>query len=415
MSSETPPGWSRRPLGLLADYINGFGFSPDQWSDTGQPIVRIENMRDPEATPNFYDGSLPDRFKVVSGDLLLSWSATLMVLVWDRSPAWINQHIFKVVPRSGVDPTYLHHLLAAALEQLAGQSHGTTMKHVKRSALLPFNVLVAPISEQTSIGRILDTIDDAIRSTERLIAKLNLTKRGLLHDVLTRGIDENGRLRDPLRHPEQFVETQLGALPAAWELRPLREVADVSRGRFTHRPRNDPAFYGGEAPFIQTGDVAAANGSVITRASQSLSERGVAVSLEFPADTIAVTIAANIADTAILGRPMYFPDSVVGVEVKPSQSVRYVQLCIDAARPRLEARAPQSAQKNINLQDLRPMLIPVPHRSEQVAISSIYEAHAKEAASAVTTLEKISLLKQGLMDDLLTGRVRVNTHDEDAA
>ncbi len=112
---------------------------------------------------------------------------------------------------------------------------------------------------------------------------------------------------------------------------------------------------------------------------------------------------------------MDFPDSVVGVQVKHSHSVRYVQLCISAAQPRLEARAPQSAQKNINLQDLRPLVIPVPGPSEQMAITAIHDAHASEVANEVARLSKLRLLKAGVMDDLLTGRMRVRVDNEDAA
>ena len=103
--------------------------------------------------------------------------------------------------------------------------------------------------------------------------------------------------------------------------------------------------------FIQTGDVTSAEGGVLSSYSQSLNKRGVSVSREFPEGSIAITIAANIAGTAILGFPMYFPDSIVGAIVKPPHSTRYIELCIRRAKPRLNARAPQSAQKNINLED----------------------------------------------------------------
>ena len=310
--------------------------------------------------------------------------------------------------------SYLFHDLDRRYEELRARSSGGGRGGLSKAILESIPLLLPSVQEQACISRILDTIDSAIRSTERLIAKLEQIGQGLLQDLLTRGIGANGELRDPVLQPRQFVNTSLGVLPQTWELRPLRELGDVSRGKFTHRPRNDPAYYGGVAPFIQTGDVAAANGGVITQASQSLSALGVAVSSEFPTDTIAVTIAANIADTAILGTPMYFPDSVVGVRVSPLHSVRYVELCIRAAKPRLEARAPQSAQKNINLQDLRPLVIPVPSRTEQAAIAAAYEAHAKDVARATMTKEKLSVLKSGLMKDLLTGRVLVPI-DVDAA
>jgi type I restriction enzyme S subunit len=187
----------------------------------------------------------------------------------------------------------------------------------------------------------------------------------------------------------------------------LGELAEVNRGKFTHRPRNDPAFYGGRYPFIQTGDVADAAGGYVSTYSQTLSERGIAVSQVFPAGTVAITIAANIADTAILAVPMYFPDSVVGAIVAPSVNTRFIELSIRRAKPRLNARAPQSAQKNINLQDLRPMLIGAPSKAEQDAIAARYEAVQRRLDAEGAAARKLRETRSGLMDDLLTGRVRV--------
>jgi type I restriction enzyme S subunit len=164
--------------------------------------------------------------------------------------------------------------------------------------------------------------------------------------------------------------------------------------------------------FVQTGDIAERRGRTIHYASQTLNDRGLSVSAKFPAGTIAVTIAANIADTAILGEAMCFPDSVVGVEVRRPNSVRYVELCIRSAKPRLEARAPQSAQKNINLQDLRPLLIPLREPDEQHRIAAVYESCVTRLDAERSQLAKLEVLKQGLMEDLLTGRVRTDMGEE---
>lgn len=131
------------------------------------------------------------------------------------------------------------------------------------------------------------------------------------------------------------------------------------------------------------------------------------MSKEFPLGTIAVTIAANIGDTTILGRPMYFPDSVVGVVVHEPHSIRWIELALRRAKQRLLALAPQSAQKNINLEFLRPLLIPLPHSREQERCAALYETMSNQIRAESKTFEKLNLLKSGLMIDLLTGRVRV--------
>lgn len=237
------------------------------------------------------------------------------------------------------------------------------------------------VTEQQRIAEVLDTIDDAIRAAERLLAELATVAVSVERSILAR--------------PHGTTITS-----------PLAAFAAVDRGRFTARPRNDPRYYGGETPFIQTGDVAAASRGPIAHASQSLNADGTAVSRAFPIGTIAVTIAANIGDTAILAREMYFPDSVVGVVPNPSVNPRWLEMCIAAAKPGLEARAPQSAQRNINLQDLRPLPIPVLAREEQDRIAEAWEAGAERIASERSSLHALQQLRAGLADDLLTGRVR---------
>jgi type I restriction enzyme S subunit len=121
-----------------------------------------------------------------------------------------------------------------------------------------------------------------------------------------------------------------------------------------------------------------------------------------------ITIAANIADTCILGIPMFAPDSLVGAVPKSGQDSRFLELCIRARKQFLSSRAPQSAQKNINLQDLRPLMIPKPSLPEQMRISERYEVTDTFLQLLEAERNKLLSLKQGLMKDLLTGEVPVN-------
>src|SRR5579871_3651340 len=223
-SGNASPEWTDCTLGEIAAFINGFGFSQNQWQDAGDPIIRIENMRDPRANFNRYAGALPEQYRVNTGDILLSWSATLMALIWDRGPAWVNQHIFKVIPKRDADPKFLYHLLTYVLTDLAARSHGTTMRHIRRSDLLPFQVRIPPVIEQHRIADILDAVDERSEATERLIAKLEQTMQGLLHDLLTCGINESGELRDPYRNPRSFAASPLGLIPRSWSVAPVRDL-----------------------------------------------------------------------------------------------------------------------------------------------------------------------------------------------
>ncbi|WP_275293445.1 restriction endonuclease subunit S [Amycolatopsis sp. La24] len=281
----------------------------------------------------------------------------------------------------------------------------TNQIELSSSAFAAMPVAVPSVDEQRRVAEVLDALDAQIRLTSRVIAKLEKAGHGLMNDLLSRGVDQNGHTR-PTGSFEMRT-SNAGSFPANWTVVRLDQIAEVERGKFGHRPRNDPMYLGGPFPFIQTGDIAAAAGGEIVDASQSLSHLGAAVSRSFPAGTIAVTIAANIADTAMLGQPMYFPDSVVGVAVRPPNRAEYVQFVLRAAKPRLEARAPQSAQRNINLQDLRPLEVPLPDPAEQARICAVMKAHSDVVLAERKSLAKTKAQKAAILADLLTGRARV--------
>lgn len=350
-----------------------------------------------------------------AGSLLVTTRASLGYCAINSVPVTTNQGFKSIVFRQSLNPDYYYHWTPKLSSELKRRASGTTFLEISGSDFKQLELPVPPSEEQQKIAQILDTLDTQIQKTEALIAKLEKIKEGLLHDLLTRGIDQNGQLRPtPEQTPELYRESALGLIPKEWKVRELEEVASVERGQFTHRPRNDPKFYGGPYPFIQTGDIARSRGKLVSSYSQTLSSRGLTASKKFPVGTIAVTIAANIADSAILAIPMYFPDSIVGIIPSEGVSTRFIELCIRRAKQHLDARAPQSAQKNINLQDLRPLKIPFPGRSERHLIAEAYESIAQRIARETHSLTKLSSQKTGLMDDLLTGRVRVTPLLKDA-
>jgi len=282
---------------------------------------------------------------------------------------------------------------------------GSTRYALPIMAIESVKIPMPPKPEQSKIAEVLSTVDRAIEQTAGLIAKQQRIKTGLMQDLLTRGIDKHGNLRSEKTH--KFKDSPLGRIPMEWEVKKLCDLANVERGKFTHRPRDDARFYGGRFPFIQTGDVNSCVGRTVNLYTQTLSDRGIKVSKEFPKGTIAITIAENIADTAILGRPMFFPDSIVGVVIDIPNSIRYVELAIRRWKPTLEHMAPQSAQRNINLEVLRPLLIATPSPNEQIHIAKFYESVESEQLKLEKCRKKLRALKTALMQDLLTGKVRV--------
>ncbi|MDR2207817.1 MAG: restriction endonuclease subunit S [Azoarcus sp.] len=158
-----------------------------------------------------------------------------------------------------------------------------------------------------------------------------------------------------------------------WQEVRLGELGEVNRGRSRHRPRNAPHLYGGEYPFIQTGNIKAANGR-ITSHSQTYSDAGLAQSRLWPAGTMAITIAANIAETAILTYPACFPDSVVGfVADEKKADVRFIEYLFRSLRQQIQHEhvGTGSVQDNINLQTLERLALNIPPLAEQRTIAEI--------------------------------------------
>lgn len=160
-------------------------------------------------------------------------------------------------------------------------------------------------------------------------------------------------------------------LSHGWKNVSLGEIGVVNRGRSRHRPRYAEHLYGGAYPFIQTGDIKASNGR-ITSFSQTYSEAGLAQSRLWPAGTMCITIAANIAETGILSFPACFPDSVVGfIPYSDRADVRFVEYMFRFLRRRIQHEASGSVQDNINLETLARLRFPLPPLPKQKAIADI--------------------------------------------
>ena len=179
-----------------------------------------------------------------------------------------------------------------------------------------------------------------------------------------------------------------------WPIVPLQEACDIQRGKFSHRPRNEPRFYGGNYPFIQTGDVVRADGGKI-RYTQTLNDEGLAVSKLFKPPLVVITIAANIGDTAVLDFPCCFPDSVIGLIPNDRTDAWFLELMMRAKKEYLTQIAPQAAQKNINIEILKTLEIPLPSLAVQQAVVAEIE---EERAAVSANRELASKMEQRIQD-----------------
>lgn len=205
MSDDLPMGWDKVLLGDLAEYLNGAAFKPTDWVNEGMPIIRIQNLTDPTKPMNLTTRIVPENLLVKDGDILVSWSATLDAFIWDRGDAWLNQHIFRVLPHEKiVEKYFLFFLLKREIANLIGTEHlhGSTMKHINRGPFLSHEVALPPLNEQRRIVDKLDRIGDRQRSARnelnhipKLIARY---KQAVLAAACSGKLTEDFRLSNSL-------------------------------------------------------------------------------------------------------------------------------------------------------------------------------------------------------------------------
>ena len=196
-----------------------------------------------------------------------------------------------------------------------------------------------------------------------------------------------------------------------WTAVTLESLAEVERGKFSVRPRNYPRYFGGEMPFIQTGDVTGSD-VYLKGYTQTLNDDGIRVSKVFPADTILITIAANIGDTTITQYSVACPDSVVAIQPKQDKvNTIFLKNVIDLQKDNLDSQATQNAQKNINLQVLKPLKLIVPLKEEQTQIASFLSAVDEKISQLTQKHQLLSQYKQGMMQKLFSQQIRFKADD----
>lgn len=226
-------GWEYKKLGEVATFINGYAFKPDQWKESGIPIVRIQNLNNPNAPYNYFDGEVPDKVIIKKGDLLISWSASLGAYIWNGDKAFLNQHIFKVAfNKTNIDKIFLKYAVTSKIRTMAEQVHGATMKHIIKkdfdNTLIPY----PPLSTQHSIVSELDKINELIRLKKEQLKDYDKLTQSLFYQMFG----------DP-------VENERG-----WEVKRLGEVCTIGTGSTPNR-KNKKYYEHGIYPWVKSTEV----------------------------------------------------------------------------------------------------------------------------------------------------------------
>lgn len=421
-----PEHWDRRPLSDLGQYINGFAFKPDHWKEDGLKIVRIEQLNKPEGEYDYCQIQIPHDNLIDDGDLVFSWSATLKAVIWRHGPAALNQHLFKVVPKPGVDKYFLHQVLDHNMDALAAGSHGSTMKHIKRGELDTYTVGVPKHHVQEDIADVLRKMNTTIEKTEALIAKYEQIKQGMMQDLFTRGLDEAGRLRPPLEDaPDLYHRTELGLLPKGWKPRLIGKIVDSAiDGPFGSNLKTE--HYVNEAGVrvvrlqnIQENEYSDADKAFVSQYHAENLSRHKVVGGD-------ILIAGLGEDSYPVGRACCYPVSLPPA-INKADCFRlrcnlemaineFVALAIntDIARQQIRRFEQGVTRRRINLGNLRRVKLAMPDSvdEQKLIVQRVFSA-ASFIKNQRNSLLKLRGQKAGLMQDLLTGKVRVKSDTSD--
>lgn len=246
---EIPETWSINKMKYIGTYINGYAFKPDDWGNTGLPIIRIQDLTGSNNNPNYFNGNIDQKYYVENGDILVSWAATLDAFEWNKGEGWLNQHIFKAIPQKDIvsKPYYIWLLKVAMSYMNDDNKHGIMMQHITLPVFNNFSIAIPPLEDQQKIAAHLDRkctqIDALISNAQQQIEKLKAYKQSVITETVTKGLDPDVTMKDS---GYDFI----GMIPASWEIFKLRHIGTPQNGI-----SKGGEFFGTGFPFVSYGDI----------------------------------------------------------------------------------------------------------------------------------------------------------------
>lgn len=329
-----------KKLGDIATYINGYAFKPQDRGEKGLPIIRIQDLTGNAYDVGFYDGDYPERIEINDGDILISWSASLGVYIWDKGKALLNQHIFKVVfDKIKVDKRYFVFAVQYKLKEMELKTHGATMKHIVKkdfdNTLIPF----PSIKDQIEIANIISKASEIISLRQEQLEKLEELIRA------------------------RFVE-MFGNCKNMISMSELCSI--ITDG--THQP---PKFQDTGIPFIFVSNLA--NNTVTYNAEKFISEEAYnELYKRTPIETgdLLLSTVGSYGHPAVVVEDTKFLFQRHIAYLKPKKELinsfyLHSALLAPDCQRQIEERVKGVAQKTLNLSEIRKIMIPVPNMEGQ--------------------------------------------------
>ena len=364
-------------LGDLATYVNGYAFKPSDWGDTGLPIIRIQDLTGNSYQLNRYKGDYPARIEVNDGDVLISWSASLGVYVWQRGKALLNQHIFKVVfDKLPINKDYFVFAVEHKLAEMESKTHGATMKHIVKKDFDSTTIPYPAIEEQAEIAERLRRITALIEKQQEQL---------LLLDQLVKS-----------RFIELFGDIVLN--PFNWEKEQLGMVCDVRDG--TH---DSPQYYETGYPLVTSknvtgGKIDLTDCSLICEADfNKINERS-----KVDIGNIIMPMIGTVGKPVIVDvEPNFAIKNVSLIKFKDHSRVLNIfiraLLQSDYFDEAVLSKVRGGTQKFISLGDIRKLAVIVPPMALQDQFAAFVEQTDKSKLAVQQGLQELEILKKSLM------------------
>jgi type I restriction enzyme S subunit len=390
--TNLPEEWKRVRLGEVLSFKNG---KSPQIIDSGTYPIYGSNGLIGFTNDYFLDGVF-----LLVGRVGASGETHLV-----SGKLWASDNCLIGECKSDVIPVFMYYLLKYFdLKKFITQ---TAQPLITQSFISNFQILLPPLPEQRKIAKILETVDNAIEKTDKIIEKYRRIKHGLMQELLTKGIEENGQIRNEKTH--KFKDSPLGRIPEEWEVVELGEVANVKRGA-SPRPIDNPIYFSEKGRgWIRILDITSSS-KYLRRTTQYLSSIGEQKSVKVEPDELIMSICATIGKPIIVKIPACIHDGFVAFKNLSSQiDLEYLFYYLIFKEKDIREMGQIGTQGNINSSLVSSFKLLKPPLFEQQRIALVLSQVDKVIESEQRYKEKLERIKQGLMEDLLTGKVRVTS------
>ena len=418
-------------VGDHVGFLSGYPFSSAYFNgEKGVRLIRIRDLLGGDDNAIYFSGPFDLRWLIKEGEVLIGMDGDFNIVRWKSDPALLNQRILKVEgrPNSKITHDYFYYWCGPRLLEIHARTAATTVKHLSVRDLERAVGKFPSVNEQRRIATILTTLDEVIEVTEKLVEKHQQIKAGLMHDLFTRGLwtrpelargdhqgtaaeatAQEGQLRPtPEEAPNLYQDSPLGLIPNAWKAELLDVLAKRGSG---HTPnRHTPNFWDGGIKWVSLADSANLDQLYISETEKEISLLGIENSsaVLHPAGIVVLSRDAGVGKSAITTCPMAVSQHFMCWLCGPELDNHYLYYWLQDQKRVFENISTGTTIPTIGLGFFRRYKIAVPtDMDEQLKIRASLLSSDETLFALQNDLAKLRQQKQGLMHDLLTGRVRV--------